>query len=159
MKNLTSNACSAIPISYKGDKISRLSHLVFERSDARQTDNRHDGCYRRLSHLQCVRLIMKKFYINLTTALLFMAIFLQHSSSQSTSVSSTLEALAMLCHINSRFILHYIMLLTYLQLLHERLKFTFINNLLQFIMLYDVIITGVLLCGRFPVVGLSQHLL
>jgi len=40
--------------------------------------------------------------------LLFLAVFWKHSSSQSTSVSSALEALAMMRCINLRFTLHYI---------------------------------------------------
>jgi len=30
VQNLMSYSCSATPISYKGNKISRLSHLVFK---------------------------------------------------------------------------------------------------------------------------------
>jgi len=53
MQNLTSYSCSPTPISYKGDEISRLSHLVFEigrRTDRRKPDDRRDDQNRRLSH-------------------------------------------------------------------------------------------------------------
>jgi len=42
VQDLTLYSCSATPISYKGDEISRLSRLVFEiwRGTDRQTDRR-----------------------------------------------------------------------------------------------------------------------
>jgi len=47
-------------------------------------------------------------YVIPLLVLLFLAIFWEHSSSQSTSVSSSLEALTMMHYINPHFILHYI---------------------------------------------------
>ena len=49
---LMSYSCSATLISYKGNEISHLSHLVLE--IWRRTDDRHDDRYGRLLHLQCV---------------------------------------------------------------------------------------------------------
>jgi len=45
-------SCLAIPISYEGDEISRLSRLVFEiwRGTDRQTDDRRGDRNRRLLH-------------------------------------------------------------------------------------------------------------
>jgi len=47
-------------------------------------------------------------YTTLAVALLFLAICLKHASSQSTSVCSTLEALATMSYINLHFTLHHI---------------------------------------------------
>jgi len=47
-------------------------------------------------------------YVIPLLVLLFLPVFWKHSSSQSTSVSSALEAWAMMRYINLRFTLHYI---------------------------------------------------
>jgi len=43
MQSLVTYSCLATPIFYKGDKISRLSCLVFWRGSDR--DDRHDNCF------------------------------------------------------------------------------------------------------------------
>jgi len=52
-------------------------------------------------------------YVTSVVVLLFLAVFSKHSFSQSTGVSSALEALAMMRYINPRFTLHYIRNLGY----------------------------------------------
>jgi len=54
----------------------------------------------------------QNIYVIPLLVLLFLAIFWKHSSSQSTSVSSALQAVAIMCYINLRFTLHYITLYT-----------------------------------------------
>ena len=62
---MTSYSCSATPISYKGDEISRLSRSIFEilrgtdrrqTETGRQTDDTRDDQNIRLLHLQCANL-------------------------------------------------------------------------------------------------------
>ena len=55
MQNLTSYFCSAIPVSYNGDEILRLSRLVL-RPDVGQSVRRDDRKIR-LLYVQCVSLI------------------------------------------------------------------------------------------------------
>ena len=47
-----------------------------------------------------VELTVGNVYVTLPTALLFLAVFSKHSSSQSTNVCSTLEALVRMCYLN-----------------------------------------------------------
>ena len=78
--------------------------------------NHREG-HRQITHTAVWRLLSparrrgthcQNVYVSLPLVLLFLSVFSSHSSSQSTSVSSALEALAMVRYISLRFTLHYV---------------------------------------------------
>jgi len=98
---------------YIGHQSLRLHHdSIFVRLPAINWQCRHIGG----PHIVVGRLLWlvgrrgthcQNVYVIPLLVLLFLPVFWKHSSSQSTSVSSALEALAMMHYINLRFTLHY----------------------------------------------------
>ena len=127
-----------------------LQHLIFVQPPRSASSSSHS------THCQNV-------YAAPLLVLLFLAVFWKYSSSQSTSVSNALEALAMMRYINLRFKLHYITLRLWLPSLdhqhHPRyvslLRYASLISGINFLVLSGNLISALCLC---PACSCSYHI-